>query len=680
MGRLENLIWNRKKWGWTGVCLCICFLAGCRQECEIGPDLPGDGMFLTYNSDAEPMEGITDHVRVIVFSGSSASGEKTFRYNGEFSGLTGKIPLRAGEYHDIYTVINEEADMAGVNTLEALNAVQISKNLPQDAKALVQRFHCFKNVYARGDGSGVILDEAGRDISNEGLKQSEYTMAKVDLAFDLNPTTKEGITLKFTGVQLTGLPKYGFLWPPRTYNGTEYNSQSINVPVTLPGQQYRFNTEVLIPEYLVSGDRKAVMVIQADRFRGSEKIGSSEFRFPVGNAINGSTDYNINRGKVYKFKFTAITGMGIQVDDWKVTKGVNDWEQHSADTEISEAYGFFLQTDLLDDFKAFRMPRYVNFHAEGPGAVWIDELRDAATGNAVAPNDLRVRVLWDDDTHKGGKLQIQLGNWRTGGGYTAKLKMRANNIERTLTIKCVGARYSVRELGKLQWFTAMGYTNAVANQYAGSLPFDILIREYSKGTDYRGCAGYFEGNQNDPLTGIGCWRLPTIREGLQYMSDTRKPPNYRLWAYEMGENPSKSYTSFFSEGKLPPDMHHPPNWYIPQGQRGDLIDVMCVQDDRLEKYYNVEVNAADYPEGVTYAEAQSICADLNENGETDWRLPTSAESAYALVNAGTQGIPNNLNAGLYWLQGGVAAGVDNPGGTSGPPGGVANVRCVRNRW
>ena len=170
--------------------------------------------------------------------------------------------------------------------------------------------------------------------------------------------------------------------------------------------------------------------------------------------------------------------------------------------------------------------------------------------------------------------------------------------------------------------------------------------------------------------------MSTIREGLYYLRAQRI--NGILWSSELGWS-NKSYTASTTYGFPSGDLHHPGDLYIPLYYRTSSYRVLCVQDDKLEKYYHLEVNRADHSGEVSFAEAQRICQNLTEGGKTGWRLPTLAEAGYALLKAGREGIPNNFNAALYWLANGQAAGLTQPGGTT-PPGGVANVRCVRNRW
>lgn len=323
------------------------------------------------------------------------------------------------------------------------------------------------------------------------------------------------------------------------------------------------------------------------------------------------------------------------------------------------------------------MPRYVSFKATGPGKVWVDKPRELNREDTVARNDFMCDVVWDDDSHRSGQLALKLGNWRTGGGFSVRIKLRANNIEKTLVVNCVGARFAAGFLSStMSWAEGMGYTNEANTGFNDGMSQEDMIRLYSQGDEYRGCAGYYEGTVNDPLTGRGCWRMSTIREGLYYLR--AKQINGILWSSELGWS-NKSYTASTTYGFPSGDLHHPGDLYIPLYYRTSSYRVLCVQDDKLEKYYRLEVNRADHSGEVSFAEAQRICQNLTEGGKTGWRLPTLAEAGYALLKAGREGIPNNFNATLYWLANGQAAGLTQPGGTT-PPGGVANVRCVRNRW
>lgn len=383
------MIQIKEKRGWWALCLGLFLLAACQQETGIDPD-PSRGMFLMYNSDVKPLAGTTDKVRVIVLAGEQ-TGTKTWVSNTEFTGTSGKIPLQGAKYQDIYTIINEEKSLADINTLEKLQNVKINENLPTDVNAVTQRYHYYHNIYARADGSGMILDENGTDISKTGLTTSEYTAAKVRVEFNITPITSDGISLKFTGAKLTGVPAYSYLLP-QTYDGDRYSKRDLVLPEHTNGKLFQYTTELAVPEYWPADDRVMMLVIQADRYRGTTKLGSSEYRFSVGNSMAGATDNKVDRNKVYKFKFTAVTGMGTQVDDWNVGKQVETWEEQPVDTEVGEAYGFFLQTERLDNFRSFRMPRYVNFRAEGPGRVLIDKPR-YESGDTVALNEFMARTL-----------------------------------------------------------------------------------------------------------------------------------------------------------------------------------------------------------------------------------------------------------------------------------------------
>lgn len=671
-----NKLFGKRQW-WIGLCLCFCFLAGC-EDAEMTPDppVPGVNGMLPFDLGSAVSSG--SKVRVILFSAPTESGNRSFRYNKLFTGLSGfNVPLYPGEYNDVYTVIDEETDLSSVADWASFAAVKISRSLPSDVNAVKQRYYEYKNIHALNDGSGKMLYN-GTDISKTGLRSSVYTVARVFLSFDLDPVLS-GITLRFREAELSNVPGFGYLYP-KAYDGTDYGKKTIPLGAsTVTGGRYKFETQFLVPEYLLAAGstRRMTLTVRADRYRGNVKEGSSEYTVNVGNDIAGGTSQNIDRNKVYTFKFTGVTGLGQQVDDWRVTAAVDDWDQRTVDSEIGDAYGFFLQTERIDDFKAFRMPRYVNFKAMGPGTVWVDKPREIDKEDTIAWNDFRCKVLWDDDAHRSGRLSLVLGNWRTGGGFSTRIKLRANNIEKTLVINCAGARYATGFLqSNLTWAEGMGYTAEANSGYSEKMPEEDIIRLYSQGDEYRGCAGYYEGSPADPLTGKGCWRMATMREGLYYLRE--KNIKSQIWAYELGW-PAKSYTAN-TKGSFPAgDLHHPNNMYIPMKNRAEPLSVLCVQDDKLEKYYHVEVNRADYSGDVTFAEAQQICQSLTEGGKSGWRLPTLAESGYALVNAGRQGIPNNFDASLYWLSTGEAAGPAHPGGTT-PPGNVANVRCVRNRW
>lgn len=672
-----NKLFGKIQW-WIGLCLCFCFLAGC-EDAEMTPDppVPGVNGMLPFDLGSAVSSG--SKVRVLLFSAPTESGDRSFRYNKLFTGLSGfNVPLYPGEYNDVYTVIDEETDLSGVNDWASFTAVKISQNLPSDVNAVKQRYYEYKNIHALNDGSGKMLYN-GTDISKTGLRSSVYTLARVFLSFDLDPVFS-GVTLRFREAELSNVPGFGYLYP-KAYDGANYVRKTLPLGAsTATGGRYKFETQFLVPEYLLAAGstRRMTLTVRADRYRGNVKEGSSEYTVNVGNDIAGGANGNIDRNKVYTYNFTGVTGLGQQVDDWQVTTAVENWDERTVDSEIGDAYGFFLQTEQIDDFKAFRMPRYVSFKATGPGTVWVDKPRELNREDTVARNDFMCNVLWDDDTHRSGQLELKLGNWRTGGGFSVRIKLRANNIEKTLVVNCVGARYAVDFLPtKMTWAEGMGYTDEVNAGYSEKIPEEVMIRVYSQGTDYRGCAGYYEGNPDDPLTGKGCWRMTTMREGLYYLID--KQLKRQIWAYELGWA-GKSYTATTTIG-FPDkdDLHHPGNWYIEMKTRPTPLPVLCVQDDKLEKYYQVEVNRSDYSGDVSIEEARRICQNLTEGGKSGWRLPTLAESGYALVNAGRQGIPNNFNAGLYWLSDGSAAGPAHPGGTT-PPGNVANFRCVRNRW
>lgn len=697
INKRRNFIRERKKWGWMGVCLCIGLLSACRQEVE-PPDPLAGGMFLSYNSAAT--SGTTAvKVRSLVFAGTTESN-KVLTYNAEAEGATGKIPLQGIKLNDIHTVINPEKDLGYIQNIGDLQSVKISENLPADVNAPArQRYHCFANVYVHDDGRITYGKDGTEDISKTLLTTSEYTMAKMKVEFNFlsetDMTIDGGIKLVIQKVRVKNVPSYGYLIP-KTYDGTTFKEIDghLSQPASPSATSYTASAQALIPEYLRASAEapKVMLVVTADRYKDGTRLGSSEYEVPLGNAIATGADpddYNIDRNKVYTFKFTRLTGPGTQVDDWVVDKSVTTWEDREVDTEVGDMSGFFLETIFIDNFRAFRLPRYVSFKSIGGGRVTVDQPRDV-NGNTIPGNDFSMDIVWDDATHKSGKLALKKGNWRTSGDFTAKIKLRANNIEKTLVIHTVPTKYAQEGIttGSYSWLQAMNYTEEMRYCWPREMNDEKLIRIYSQAWTATGgptgCAAYFEGSgEKDPIYGKGCWRVATMREGLRYMMDNKLTGT--IWAYEMGD--VRNYQSYAarinSSAPAPPldsDLHHPNDRNIPALSRTQKIPILCVLDDKLEMNYNVGVNASDHPVGVTFEEAQQICTDLREGGFADWRLPTVQESMYAIVNAGTQGIPNNFNAGLYWRVDGTAAGVNNPGGTTTPPNGVANVRCVRTKW
>lgn len=696
-----NFIRERKKWGWMGVCLCIGLLSGCRQEVE-SPDALAGGIFLSYKS-AAASGGAAVRVRSLVFAGTTES-DKVLTYNAEAEGGTGKIPLQGIKLNDIHTVINPEKDLGYIRTIGDLQSVKISESLPDSVNdPSRQRYHCFANVYVHEDGRMTYGKTGTEDISKTLLTTSEYTMAKMKVEFELkseNDMTIDGIKLVIQSVRVKNVPFYGYLIP-RAYDGMNFTERvgHLSKPASPSDPSYTASAEVLIPEYLRASDEapKMTLVVTADRYQGGTRLGSSEYEIAVGNAIASGVsqnDYNIDRNKVYTFKFTKLTGAGTQVDDWVVDKSVTTWEDREVDTEVGDMSGFFLETTYIDNFRAFRLPRYVSFKSIGGGRVTVGKPTNQE-GDTITGNEFSLDIVWDDATHKSGKLALRKGNWRTSEDFIVKIKLRANNIEKTLVIRTVPTQYAkVGIQGKMTWIQAMNYTREVGISFLPKQMNDEkLIRIYSQawkagGADGpTGCAAYFEGSgPSDPVFGQGCWRVSTIREGLGFMKDSTL--ENKIWAYEMTDNSSNSsYTARLTKegGAAPPselNMLHPTNNYFPSANRNNgynTFPVLCVLDDRLEMNYNVGVNASDHPVGVTFEEAEKICTDLREGGFADWRLPTVEESMYAIENAGTQGIPNNFNAGLYWRADHSAAGVDNPRGT-GYFDGKANVRCVRTKW
>lgn len=685
---------DQKKWGWMCVCLSICLWVGCRQEVE-APDPLEKGMFLTYKSGDTYGEG-GGAVHYAAFAGKTESN-KEWKSNGSQNGLSGKVPLQGdGMLNDVYMVINPDDKLAGelarVHDKNSLAAVQIqSASLPDNVDISTgQRYHFFENVYVQSNGT-VTYGKNGAVVNQVDPIQGKFLMAKAKVEFKIASEADMTVSeTKFViqSVQLKNLPVYSYLLPKAfDGSGTIEKSFSSLIPATPGATSYMAEAEVLIPEYIrgTSPDAKKVMlVVTAQRWKNGQKVGTSEYELPVGNAMTSGAanpdDYDIDRNKVYTFSFTRVGGAGTEVDDWKVDKRVSDWENRNVPTDVSDVDGLFLETSLIENFRSFRLPRYVSFKATGKGGVTVEYPKDES-GVTVAPNDFNMKVLWDDDSHKSGKLVLRRGNWRTSDNFNVSIELRANNIKKVLVVKTVPAKFAQQGITpeRYTWMQAMNYTDSMYYCWTAKMTDERLILEYSraKGT---GCAAYYEGKEDDPLTGKGCWRISTIREGLRYMHDNNIQA--MLWAYEMGD--AREYQSYTS--RIPPvlawnfDWHHPPDANFTAGSRSQKFPILCVLDDRLEKYYNVGVNAKDHPIDVDFETAKAICSGLTEGGYTDWRLPTAQESGYALLNGGTQGIPNNFDAGLYWLNIGVAAGVDNPGGTPNPPGGVANVRCVRTKW
>ena len=695
MDKPGNLLRKRKKWGWVCVCLGICLWGGCRQEVET-PDPLENGMFLTYKSGDTYGEGGVS-VHYVAFAGKTEN-TKEWKSNGRQNGLSGKVPLQGdGMLNDVYMVINPDDKLANglaqVHDKSSLEAVQIqSASLPDKVDISTgQRYHFFENVYVQSNGT-VTYGKNGAVVNQVDPIQGKFLMAKAKVEFKIaseTDMTVDGTKYVIQSVQLKNLPVYSYLLP-KVFDGSGTIEKSFSslTPATPGATSYMAEAEVLIPEYIrgTSPDAKKVMlVVTAQRWKSGKKVGTSEYELPVGNAMTSGApnpdDYNIDRNKVYTFSFTRVGGAGTEVDDWKVDKRVSDWENRDVPTDVSDVDGLFLETSLIEDFRSFRLPRYVGFKATGKGGVTVEYPRDES-GVTVAQNDFNMQVLWDDASHKSGKLALRKGNWRTSGYFNVSIKLRANNIEKVLVVKSVPTRFAQQGISAegYTWMQAMNYTDSMRYCWPKQMTDERLILEYSraKGT---GCAAYYEGKEDDPLTGKGCWRVSTIREGLWYMYEHSMESAY-VWAYEMGDaREFQSYTS-----RVPPaidpnfNWHHPPDRNFSAGSRIQQFRILCVLDDKLEKYYNVGVNAKDHPGDVDFETAKAICAGLTEGGYTDWRLPTAQESGYALLHGGTQGIPNNFNAGLYWLDIGVAAGVDNPGGTPTPPGGMANVRCVRTKW
>lgn len=672
-----NKLFGKIQW-WIGLCLCFCFLAGCEDAgMTADPPVPGVNGMLPFDLGSAVSSG--SKVRVLLFSAPTESGNRSFRYNKLFTGLSGfNVPLYPGEYNDVYTVIDEETDLSSVADWASFAAVKISRSLPSDVNAVKQRYYEYKNIHALNDGSGRILYN-GEDISKTGLRSSVYTMARVFLSFDVIPGSPE-VSLHFREAELSNVPGFGYLYP-KAYDGTGYvkKTVSLEAPNAADGR-YKFETQLLVPEYLLASGStpRMTLTIRADRYRGDVKEGSSEYALNVGNDIAvGGMNGNVDRNKVYMFNFTGVTGWGQEVDDWRVMTAVENWDERVVDSEIGDANSFFLQTEQIDSFRAFRMPRYVSFKTTGPGTVWVDKPRELNREDTVALNDFMCNVLWDDDTHRSGQLALSLGNWRTGGNFSVRIKLRANNIEKTLVVNCSGARYAVQFLPTMDWAQAMGYEDGANYNYA-SISIEEMMRLYSiERARYRGCADYFEGDPDNSLTGRGCWRVSTIREGLYYLKKNKLAKE--LWAYEIGGS-SKSYYVGTLWG-YPSDLYHPDNYYWVLLRKDGVRhpEVLCVQDDRLEKYYFLEVNRADYSGNVAFMDASNFCLKLTEGGKEGWRLPTAEEAKYAIVNAGRQGIPNNFNAEWYWMADGKAVGLANPDGTA-PPEMVANVRCVRVRF
>ena len=690
-----NLIRKREKWGWVCVCLGICLWAGCRQEVE-SPDPLENGMFLTYKSGDTYGEGGAS-VHYVAFAGKSENN-KEWKSNGSQNGLSGKVPLQGdGMLNDVYMVINPDNKLANglaqVHDKSSLEAVQIqSASLPDNVDISTgQRYHFFENVYVQSNGT-VTYGKNGAVVNQVDPIQGKFLMAKAKVEFKIASEadmTVNGTKFVIQSVQLKNLPVYSYLIP-QAFDGSgtiEKNFSSLT-PATPGATSYMAETEVLIPEYIrgTSSDaKKVILVVTAQRWKNGLKVGTSEYELPVGNAMTPGAanpdDYDIDRNKVYTFSFTRVGGAGTEVDDWKVDKRVSDWENRDVPTNVSDVDGLFLETSLIENFRSFRLPRYVSFKATGKGGVTVEYPVDG-NGVAVTQNDFNMQILWDDVSHKSGKLALKRGNWRTSDNFNISIRLRANNIEKVLVVKTVPTKFAQQGISTevYTWMQAMNYTDSMTYLMPREMTDDRLILEYSraKGT---GCAAYYEGKEDDPLTGKGCWRVSTIREGLRYMYE-HSIQEAITWAYEMGDN--RNYQSYTS--RVPPfigsnfDWHHPPNSNFTPGSRVQKFKILCVLDDRLEKYYNIGVNAKDHPGDVDFETAKAICSGLTEGGYTDWRLPTAQESGYTLLNGGRQGIPNNFNAGLYWLDSGVAAGVDVPGGTPTPPGGVANVRCVRTKW
>lgn len=709
MDKQGNSICDWKKWRYLGVCLMMCLWTGCSETMD-APDPNGRGMFLNYNNSDGFNEGAPQTVQWVVFAGDTESSKK-YVSSGKLDAISGKIPIRGGlVLNDIYTVVNPDAELsaalADVGThagseMESLKLVKLmSRNLPADASdPKVQRYHCYQNVCVQNNGTITYGKEGNENINaGVGISQSEYPMAKLHVEFAIPneaAMTFNGEKLVIRNIQVKG-PDYSYLLPGKKYDGGAYSVKACPglTPCEPVAMSYNTVCEMLIPEYLraSAADPKATLIIMADRYKNGVNVGSAKYEMPVGNAIAqgaNSDDYDINRSKVYKFVFNTISGGGTSVDNWRVDKRVDNWKEQNVPTDVEEANGLFLETTFIDNFRSFRLPRYVRFKSTGIGRVEVDSPKNTA-GITLEPNDFNMQVVWDDATHKSGLLSLQKGNWRIIEDMDVFIKLKANNIEKTLNVKVKPTRFALTLLPRMNWCAAMNYTESTKSDFSDAdLNDDRLIEEYSKagGT---GCANYFEGKEDDPLTGKGCWRVATIREDLLYMKNHNLEP-YILWAYELAS--SSSYASFaaITDSKTAPirgltsdQLYHPDNKYFKGYTRVSDItsgfEVLCVLDDKLEKYYNIGVNAHDNPADVSYNEAVAICQNLREGNHSDWRLPTPAESAYAITYAGTQGIPNNFDKGVYWLVGGIAAGIDFPSGTQSPPGGVANVRCVREKW
>lgn len=555
-------------------------------------------------------------------------------------------------YNDIYVIGNEPVDLSNVKEPKDLKGIQMKT----DTSLAASEFVFYKellNVNVKSKNE-IYLEGESVPVSKLDVKL-QHVVAKLTVDFTLSSEifiddTGTGKYLEFKSMELVRIPKHSYLSPDKyMQDGGYLENKSFSLTNNTATQPNRFkwsSGEIYLPEYLLT-DNKYRMVL---RINGVENGVSHNYTLPVGDGMNptssNSTDWDITRNRHYKLKIRAIKGYGEASLD--VDAKVEGWSEVSIPVEIPTSSFIAVSTQEVDA-KSLRFYTYIRFVSNGEVSV--------ALPPGLKDNNLQSTVEYDDITVKtSGRIGFRLGNWNAGKKNIFVVEVKSGTSSLNINVNVSDRKASPEQTTEANWATAMGYPNE-----ANWNKVDYYNAKYHKQGPTSGCKKYYEGDENDPTTGKGCWRVATIGEN----QDLFISGNY--WAIEDYDATQAYYVNKST---------------FPVTSKTAQCKYFCILDvlpPELSEFIVSERDKNDIAQG----DAAQICANLG----TGWKLPTGEQTKYVFQYAGTNGLPNNFFSDSYWGKNTdgtfIVATIKDPEGKATTPdllNQLHTVRCVKSRY